>query len=50
MADKQIKAYEKVLADERKIDQLHIDRAKKEMQKAEKLYKASIKVSYFSNI
>lgn len=44
MADKQIKELEKVFAQEAKVDQQQIERAKKEMRKVEKLYKASIKV------
>lgn len=44
MAEKQTKALEKVLAEEAKIDQRQIQKAKKELQKIEKLHKASIKV------
>ncbi|GJE89710.1 hypothetical protein PsYK624_058160 [Phanerochaete sordida] len=43
MADKQIKALEKVMAEEVKIDLQQIKRVQKELKAVEKLYKASVK-------
>lgn len=51
MADKQIKVLEKLLAQEAKADEQKVQRAVKEMQKAEKAYQRSVKVFIlFSNV